>query len=253
MRRTEGNTPISSAQAAVAETGVKAMIPIGRPFLDFVLSSLADAGYRDVCLVIGPEHASVREYYTRISLHRIRIHFAIQLAARGTADAVLSALEFVDDDEFVVLNSDNYYPPSTLTSLRTMGQPGTVLFDEQALIRNSNIPAERIRAFAYGETDAEGYLTELVEKPDPALCSELHGTSLISMNCWRFDSRIFEFCRSVKMSSRGEYELTNAVRDAVHAGTRLKVVPSNEGVLDLSQRSDIVAVAERLKTVTVSL
>ena len=28
-------------------------------FLDYVLSSLADAGYRKICLVIGPEHARV--------------------------------------------------------------------------------------------------------------------------------------------------------------------------------------------------
>ena len=38
MRRPEGGLELTSAQSAVAETGLKAMIPIGRPFLDFVFS-----------------------------------------------------------------------------------------------------------------------------------------------------------------------------------------------------------------------
>ena len=60
MRREDGAAALGDDQARVAATGVKAMIPIGRPFLDYILSGLADAGLRDVCLVIGPEHAAVR-------------------------------------------------------------------------------------------------------------------------------------------------------------------------------------------------
>ena len=62
MRREDG-AALDPAQASVADTGVKAMIPIGRPFLDYVLSGLADAGCDAVCLVIGPEHGVVRDYY----------------------------------------------------------------------------------------------------------------------------------------------------------------------------------------------
>ena len=68
------------------------MIPFRRPFLDYVLSALADAGCTDVCLVIGPEHGVVSDYYGRATCReRVRVRFAIQAEARGTADAVLSA------------------------------------------------------------------------------------------------------------------------------------------------------------------
>ena len=60
MRRDDPSAGLGDAQSRVADTGVKAMIPIGRPFLDFVLSGLADAGISEVCLVIGPEHDAVR-------------------------------------------------------------------------------------------------------------------------------------------------------------------------------------------------
>ena len=51
MRRSDAEADLSDDQAAVAATGVKALIPIGRPFLDYVLSALADAGIVSVCLV----------------------------------------------------------------------------------------------------------------------------------------------------------------------------------------------------------
>ena len=64
MRRAEGDSPqLDAQQAQMADSGLKAMIPVGRPFLDYVLSGLADAGFREVCLVIGPEHGIVRDYY----------------------------------------------------------------------------------------------------------------------------------------------------------------------------------------------
>src|SRR6476646_873376 len=90
MRQADDRATIDARQAAVADQGVKAMIPIGRPFLDYVLSALADANCNDVCLVIGPEHDAVREYYERPGLlDRVRLSFAIQERPVGTANAIL--------------------------------------------------------------------------------------------------------------------------------------------------------------------
>ena len=68
MRRDDAAAALDGRQAAAANAGVKAMIPIAvgkgdRPFLDYVLSTVADAGYRRVCLVIGPEQEMIRRYY----------------------------------------------------------------------------------------------------------------------------------------------------------------------------------------------
>jgi dTDP-glucose pyrophosphorylase len=238
----------------MADLGMKAMIPVGRPFLDYVLSGLADAGFSDSCLVVGPEHGAIRDYCAREHTRsRISIHFAIQAVPRGTADALLAAEEFVGGDDFVVMNADNYYPVEVLQALRDLGQPGTVLFEEAALIEGSNIPPERIKAFAYGVASKEGFLRELLEKPDDMTIAKLHGQALVSMNIWRFSTEIFDACREVPISPRGEYELPIAVWRAIQAGMKLKVVRCRAGVLDLSQRSDISLVIERLKKVRVSM
>lgn len=251
MRKEDANAQLDAVQSTAADTGFKAMVPVGRPFLDYVLSALADAGFEQTCLVIGPEHRVVRKYYTR--LHRptrIQVTFALQPEALGTANAVLAAEEFAGADEFLVINSDNYYPVEVLGQIQDIGTPGTVLFEDATLLRHSNIPEDRIHAFAYCVVDQYGFLADVIEKSDAAT---LAGVKLISMNCWRFGRGIFPVCREISLSPRGEYELPSAVKLAIQRGMKFKVAISRSGVLDLSRRSDIAAVADRLKDVEVDL
>ena len=115
----------------VADTGLKAMIPFRRPFLDYILSALADAG----CAGRLPGHrARARSSSATITSardrpERVRVSFAIQAEARGTADAILSAEAFAGADPFLVLNSDNYYPVDVLQALVALDGPGLPAFD----------------------------------------------------------------------------------------------------------------------------
>ena len=223
------------------------------PFLDYVLSSLADAGYTDVCLVIGPEHDALRDRYARaVELARLRIHFAVQEEPRGTADAVLAVEPFAAGDEFLVVNSDNLYPFAVLRGLRGLAGAGLGLFSGQGLVRGG-IPAERLRSFAVVLVDSRGFLTDIVEKPDEATFASFGDDPPVSMNCWRLPAAIFAACRDVRPSQRGELELPDAVRLAVARGARFAAVRSDEGVLDLTRRGDIAAVTERLRGVAVRL
>jgi glucose-1-phosphate thymidylyltransferase len=251
MRQDEAGTTLRASQSAVADAGIKAMVSVGRPFLDYVLSALADAGFRSACLVIGPEHEMVRDYYTREQRPtRIKVTFASQPEPLGTANAVLAAEKFAGTDEFLVINGDNYYPPDVLSDVQLLGAPGAVLFQAADLLRNSNIPEDRIRAFAYCVVDEQGLLADIIEKPS---APQLAGEKLISMNCWRFDSGIFPACRDAPLSPRGEYELPLAVKLAIQRGAKFKAAVSHAGVLDLSRRSDIAAVTERLRDIKVQL
>jgi glucose-1-phosphate thymidylyltransferase len=255
MRQATPGATLEPEQNAAADQGIKGMIPIGRPFLDFLLSSLADAGFGEICLVIGPEHQSVRDYYGAAGrLHRITVTFAVQAEPRGTADAVLAAERFAGGEHFLVCNADNYYPADVLAALRALDGSGLAGFEREALVEHSNIPADRVNHFALLSEEPEGQLVDIIEKPDAATAARLGSAARISMNAWVFGPDIFEACRHVAPSVRGELELQDAVRYAMHAlGTRFTVVPVQAGVLDLSNRGDIAAVAERLKDTEVRL
>ena len=246
----DDSSHLDAAQLEAADSGLKAMVPVGRPFLDYVLSALADAGFTCACLVIGPEHGAVRDYYTRERRpSRIAMSFAIQLEPVGTANAVLAAEDFAGLDEFLVLNSDNYYPADVLQAVQRLGQPGTVLFEGGSLVQHSNIPKDRISAFATCVVDPDGLLADIAEKPGDA---NFDPTKLVSLNCWRFGPDIFAACRDVPLSPRAEYELPLAVKLAIQRGMKLKTAISGSGVLDLSRRSDIAVVTKRLRNVQVA-
>ncbi len=251
MRRADPAADLDAAQQGVVDAGLKGMISIGRPFLDYIISALADAGITDVCLVIGPEHQLVRDYYTReVDLKRVRVHFAAQERPLGTADAVLAAESFAAGEHVLVLNSDNYYPVHTLWALRELGGAGLAVFERSALVQRGNIDHDRVALFSVVQTDAAGNLARIVEKPDAATIASLGPEVFVGMNSWSLPPAIYQACRRVKPSARGELELPSAVQLACdELGVSFKVLRFHDGVLDLSNQRDIAAVTQRLKDV----
>jgi glucose-1-phosphate thymidylyltransferase len=248
MRSPDGSAELSDAQRRAADAGHKAMMPFdGRPFLDFVLSALADAGVSQVGLIVAPEHDAFRRYYRlERPTERVELDFVIQPEALGTANAVLAARAWTGEQPFLVLNSDNLYPADVLRRVAALAEPGLPVFPRDGLLATSNIPADRVSSFALLVLDDEGYLSEIVEKPPPPRVAAAGPSALLSMNCWRFDARIFRFCRVVPRSARGEFELPEAVGLAIGNGMKFRAVPADGSVLDLSHRSDAADVARRL-------
>jgi glucose-1-phosphate thymidylyltransferase len=170
----------------------------------------------------------------------------VQDQPAGTANAVLCAETWVQDEAFLVMNGDNLYPVEVIRRLASSAEPALPGFDRDELVSSGNIEASRVSAFALIELDDRGYLARIVEKPQPG---DVIPHALVSMNCWRFDRRIFDACREVPRSPRGEYELPLAVGVAVRNGVRFKVLPARGPVLDLSQRADAAEVSRRLSGV----
>jgi dTDP-glucose pyrophosphorylase len=251
MREADPAAILNDAQRRAADTGHKALMPIrGRPFLDHVLSAIADAGVSQVALVVAPDHDALRRRYEQEARpSRVRVGFVVQPEARGTADAILAAQSWTAGEPFLAMNADNLYPVAALRDLAALDEPGLPGFDADDLVRTSNIPRERIASFAIIETNARGYVTSIVEKPQRPLHAEHLQHHAISMNVWRFDERIFAACRDVPRSARGEFELPEAVGVAAARGVPFRVIPARGPVLDLSRRADAADVERRLSDV----
>jgi glucose-1-phosphate thymidylyltransferase len=252
MRRVDDSTTLDASQTAAAASGVKGMIPMAgangaRPFLDFVLSELADVGIEDVVLVIGPEHQSVREYYTHTAPpSRVRIRYAVQQEPIGTANAVVVAADAIGAAPFLVLNADNLYPRQALARLMASDTAATIAFDREALVREGNISRERVRAFAVLQVSRDEQLLDIVEKPGDTLDLDAETARWVGMNCWVITPPIVDACGRVPRSARGEFELPEAVALALREGVKVRAFRMQLPVLDLSHRADIPAVATQL-------
>jgi glucose-1-phosphate thymidylyltransferase len=254
----EGDAVLSPGQARAASAGAKGMMPIGesstplgaggpRPFLDYVLDALADGGCTSVCFVVAPDHAAIRDYYRGDGRpSRLDIDFAVQPVADGTARAVQSARRYAGRDPFLVLNSDNLYPAPVVAQLAALTGPGLPAYEAELLVRESGFPRDRVTGFAAMDIDERGRLVRIIEKPGPDYFDKAGAHALVSMNVWRFDERIFDACRDVPLSPRGEYELPQAVGVALAQGVVFQTFRASGAVLDLSRRSDVALVNTRL-------
>ena len=236
-------------QAAAAANGAKGMMPFARPFLDYSLSVLAEAGIREAVLVVGPEHDEMRRYFKRTAAgRRVALRFAVQQEPRGTADALAAAASAVDDAAFLVLNSDNLYPLAAVQALAALGSSGLVAFEARALASGC-IEPERVFKFALLDISPEEQLRTIVEKPAPDHPLAMRQEHWVSMNLWSFTPRIFNACTRIAPSSRGELELQDAVTFAMQEfGEPFHIIRSHEPVLDLSSRADIAVVGAHLAT-----
>lgn len=249
MREPDASVELTPEQRTMADAGLKMLVPIhGRPFLAYVLHELAEAGVEEACLVVGPgDDDPVRTAVEAMRMERLRISFGVQDEPLGSAHALLAAEAAVGDAPFLVINADNVYTAAALRAVAGLVGSGLAGYDADALVARSNVSAEQVAAFALIEV-RDGHMVRIVEKPDPATALGMDEAP-VSMTLWRFEPPIFDACRDIEPSERGELELADAVALAVDRGTRFRVVLVTEGVLDISRRGDIPDVERWLEGV----
>jgi glucose-1-phosphate adenylyltransferase len=246
-------------------TKAKAMLPVGRngrPFLDYLLYNIAQAGYRNVVIVVGEKDRSIKHYYVdegaALRFDSLAFSFVRQPipAGRskplGTADALLRALRSVphwSGQRFTVCNSDNLYSSTALRLLLEDDHPNAMIdYDRGAL----QYPEHRISKFSVIMKDHDGFLTDIIEKPeaiDLERARDAHGRIGVSMNLWRFSyDQILPYLEAIPLHPvREEKELPLAVRMMVAQHPKaVFTIPIAEHVIDLTSPGDIHTVHEYL-------
>jgi bifunctional UDP-N-acetylglucosamine pyrophosphorylase/glucosamine-1-phosphate N-acetyltransferase len=171
-------------------TTPKPLLPVqGRPILDWALGSLPATV--DRVLVVVNYLADQIEAYLRTQKHFAEWVTVRQEVPRGTGDAVRSCKERVRSDRVLVLNGDDLYGAADLAGLA--GCSAGVLCH----------PVDEPRKFGIAFLKPDGTLEKLVEKPD------LDGRMLANTGAYLFPRAILD--RELKLSPRGEYEVTDYV------------------------------------------
>ena len=169
--RAESEQNIDSKLVSQANSLPKCMIGLGknnRPFLDYLLYNALKGGIEEVILLLNPADNYTQNYYEQNKISGLEILFAWQHIPEsrtkplGTSDAILQALsQFPDwqESRFIVCNSDNIYPSKVFEILSREGQNRMIAFDA------SGYEEARVRNCAIVQTDENGFLIDLIEKP----------------------------------------------------------------------------------------
>lgn len=215
-----------------------------RPFLAYLLDNLFKAGYRDLILVTGFREELIKKFLSRYkpplkslrkSQYKIRMVSQYDILGPkekiyGTACPLKCVKDIVGKSHFIYLCGDNLYSVRDLKAMNVGGRYSYV-----AGIYHKN-PEK------YGVlVEDNGFLKKVVEKPKEFL------SNLINSGLYKFTPEIFDKIKKISKSSRGEYEITDAI-NLLAREKKVKIQKVKDFWLDFGNPADIIKVSYFLKS-----
>lgn len=183
----------------------------GKPILLHIIEGLKAAGVSQFCIIVGYKAEVVREFFGDGSKFGVRITYTTQTVQDGTGRVVELAKDFADSDPFVLSYGDILISPANYLRLVDLGGAEglvTVMHNEGEIAKGGCVVVnDRFE------------LTDLIEKPAGPPPSPWYNAGV-----YTFCPSIFEFTAKLKLSPRGEYELTDAIRDLAKSGKVVKAI-----------------------------
>jgi len=136
----------------------KIMVPVlNRPFFEHLVAYLKKHKIIDIVLAVGKSPGQVRDYFGDGGMFGVRLSYSIEDSPLGTAGAVKNAEKFLDDS-FIVLNGDIFTDIDLSVMMRLHRE-------NKAVVSLALTPVEDPTVYGVVETDGEGRVRRLVEKP----------------------------------------------------------------------------------------
>lgn len=183
----------------------------GKPILLHIIEGLAAAGVTDFLIVVGFRADVVEAFFGDGSRFGVRVKYVTQVVQDGTGRVVELAKDFAGNDAFVLSYGDILIDAGNYQRLVALGTAEGLV----SVKHNEGEIAKGGCVVVNGRFE----LTDLIEKPAGKAPSPWYNAGVYS-----FRPSIFEFTAKLKLSPRGEYELTDAIRDLAQAGNVVNVV-----------------------------
>ena len=191
----------------------KPMIEVrGKPVLQYIVEGLRNAGIGDMLLVVGYRADAVRKFFGDGSRYKVTIQYATQTVQDGTGRVVDLARDFVGNRRFILAYGDILVDPANYEPLVDLPD------DVEAMLTVTR--GEDVSKGGAVFVDDEMRVVDLREKPKPGEPT----SPWYNAGLYAFHSSIFHFITKLKPSPRGEYELTDAVRDLAYSGKKVKAL-----------------------------
>ncbi|GAA2898762.1 glucose-1-phosphate thymidylyltransferase RfbA [Streptosporangium fragile] len=177
----------------------KQLLPVGdKPMIYYPLSVLMLAGIRDILVITVPgDMPQFRKLLGDGAHLGLNITYARQDQPRGIAEAFLIGADHVGPDNVALVLGDNIFHGNSFSDLlerESRNLRGCTLF---------GYPVTDPERYGVGETDAEGYLVSIEEKPaHPRSNRAITGL-------YFYDNDVLGLAKELRPSERGELEITD--------------------------------------------
>jgi bifunctional UDP-N-acetylglucosamine pyrophosphorylase/glucosamine-1-phosphate N-acetyltransferase len=172
----------------------------GKPILEHCLNNIKACGIDEAIIVVNYMADVIRRYFGSGDRLGLKIEYAYQKLVVGTGSAVSVVEPYVDDD-FLLIYGDLLFTTEALKKvldLHERKKPSATL---------AVVPVEKPEDYGVVEIEAEGLVKRIIEKPR----REEAPTNLANAGLYVFSTEIFEKAKETSASSRGEWEITDAI------------------------------------------
>jgi len=185
----------------------KQLMPVyDKPMIYYPLSTLMQAGIREVLIITTPHDAPL--FQTLLgdgSQLGCIFSFAIQREPNGLAQAFVIGKDFIGSDSVALVLGDNIFYGTQMPELlrESINPQGGIVFA---------YPVSDPERYGVVDFDAQGKVLSIEEKPtNPKSKYAVPGL-------YFYDNQVVEIAANLKPSARGEYEITDVNREYLRRG-----------------------------------
>ena len=177
-----------------------------KPLIYYPILTLRDAGIKDILLISGPGHAG--QFLDLLGSGKelgVDLSYDIQEEPKGVAHCIAVAEDFADNGPIAVILGDNIYEDNLKEAVDDFEKQGK---GAKVALKQVHDP-ER---FGVAELGGDK-IVSIVEKPKKPK------SNWIVVGFYLYDNRVFDVIRTLKISDRGEYEITDLNNKYLKEGT----------------------------------
>jgi bifunctional UDP-N-acetylglucosamine pyrophosphorylase/glucosamine-1-phosphate N-acetyltransferase len=212
----------------------KAMVPVlGRPLVERALIPFLENGVRDFVFVISPDDTEITRHFTEHTSLDLTSRFVVQTERLGTAHALGIAAPFVSG-RFAVTACDSLVDASHVRAL--LGEQDS----SDAVLSLLDVEPELVSRSA--SVSLDGYaVRRIVEKP----ALEEAPSLTVSLPHYIFSPWLLDLLPGLEASSRGEFEIPDAIQELIDAGRQVVGVRAKER-LQVSSSEDLLKLTRKM-------
>lgn len=178
----------------LTNTRPKVMLYVaGKPILWHIIMEAKKAGITEAIVIVRYLKDKVIDYFKKND-PGIRIAFLEQSKKNGTAEAILTAKDHIEDT-FVVLAGDTITDSNIIKQVISEHKTGQITMALKEVKNPKN--------YGVVEVDKQNRVVLMEEKP------EKPSSNLVNLSIYCMDPTIFSEIKNISKSERGEYEITS--------------------------------------------
>jgi UDP-N-acetylglucosamine diphosphorylase/glucosamine-1-phosphate N-acetyltransferase len=215
----------------VTSTRPKHLIKVGgKPILEHCLNALQASGISEMLIVVHYMGDMIRQYFGDGQKLGVRIMYVEQKSAVGTGDAVGVVEPHVSGD-FILVYGDLLFTEKAVKSVLELHQK------EKPTATMAVVPVDKPENYGIVELEKDTYIKRIVEKPN----RQEAPTNLANAGIYVLPTEIFRKIEQISASSRGEWEITDAISLMLKDETNFRIAKlSREDWLDIGRPWDLL-------------